>query len=480
MFFQEHFLYERLHYRGKIMYNKDDFVRLKEFVFEKFMNSFQKKINDEHLNKKLPLSILSQKKITFFISTIFIIAILIISLNYLFSTTSNIPLYKVIKGNFVVSITESGEIRAKNSTSIVTPHFQGNLKIIYMIPEGTYVRAGDTLVKFDPTQAYINLNNAKSKLKIVESDKSRLIVNQKSQIINLESSLKSAELSFQLSKLNLEQVKFEADIKQQQAKLEQEKNQLNLDKAKQDLESQKVLQRSELEKIDIQIMQAKADLKKAENDLDALTLTAPQNGLVVYETNWNTGRKVSVGDTPWPEMPLISLPDLSEMQSITFVNEVDVSMVRKGQKVEVKLDAFQDSTFNGVIMSVSSLARNKDRNSDIKVFEVDVDINSQSSILKPGMTTSNKIIIERTTNKIYVPQECVFEKDGKKIVYIKNGNGFNEKDVVTGEKNDNFIVITRGLETGESVALIDPSINLNEYKINYENNSTAIYPSIVK
>ena len=179
-------------------------------------------------------------------------------------------------------------------------------------------------------------------------------------------------------------------------------------------------------------------------------------------------------------MPLISLPDLSEMQSITFVNEVDVSMVRKGQKVEVKLDAFQDSTFNGVIMSVSSLARNKDRNSDIKVFEVDVDINSQSSILKPGMTTSNKIIIERTTNKIYVPQECVFEKDGKKIVYIKNGNGFNEKDVVTGEKNDNFIVITRGLETGESVALIDPSINLNEYKINYENNSTAIYPSIVK
>ena len=62
MFFQEHFLYERLHYRGKIMYNKDDFVRLKEFVFEKFMNSFQKKINDEHLNKKLPLSILSQKK----------------------------------------------------------------------------------------------------------------------------------------------------------------------------------------------------------------------------------------------------------------------------------------------------------------------------------------------------------------------------------------------------------------------------------
>ncbi len=455
------------------------FLRIKKRVPVSSLNNFYNSFDKLLKNSSMP-SFLKNTKLVLSSLAAVIIILLVFLLKSFSVTAANVPVYKVIRGNFLVSITESGEIRAKNSTSIVTPRVQGNLKITYLVPEGTYVHAGDTVVKFDPTEALTNLKDAESKLEITESDKAKMLADQKSKLTDLESALKSALLSFELSKLNLEQMKFEADIKQQQAKLEHEKDQLSLAKAKQELESQKIIQKSELSKINLQVQQDKASLEKAKRDLAALTLTAPKEGLVVYETNWSTGRKVMIGDTPWPGMPVVSLPDLSSMQSITYVNEVDVSRVKKDQKVVVRLDAFRDSSFTGIISSVASLGRNKDRNSNIKVFEVDVDIKSRSSILKPGMTTSNKIIIDQIPAVVYVPQESVFDKGGKKIVYVKNGSGFDDKEVETGEKSENYIVISKGIKPNDEVALIDPTLSPDEMQLNNTNVNTVNYPSMVK
>ncbi|HPN37373.1 MAG TPA: HlyD family efflux transporter periplasmic adaptor subunit, partial [Melioribacteraceae bacterium] len=152
------------------------------------------------------------------------------------------------------------------------------------------------------------------------------------------------------------------------------------------------------------------------------------------------------------------LPDLSFMQSLTSVNEVDVSKIKVGNKVIVKLDAFQDSTFEGTIANVASLGKQKGNDPNIKVFEVLVDIKGRSKILKPGMTTSNKIVINQIANVISVPQEAVFEKGKQKVVYLKDGSSYEEVVVETGEKNEDFVVITKGLKGGEEVYLKDPTI----------------------
>jgi len=378
------------------------------------------------------------------------------------SADTTIPVYKVKKDKFLVSITESGEIRAKNSISIPAPRVRGNLKIVFLVPEGKYVKAGDTVVKFDPGDALNALKDAESKLEIANSDKEKLLANQKSTITRLESDMKSAELAFELSKLNVEQMKFEAQMKQQEAKLNHKRNELSYLKAQQEFKSQKIIDQSELSKVNIEVKQRQADLDRAKKELEMLTLTAPSEGLVVYEINWNSGRKIQIGDTPWSGMSLISLPDLSAMESITTVNEVDVSKITKGLKVQVKLDAFQDSVFPGVIASISALGKSKDKNSTVKVFEISVNVLSQSEKLKPGMTTSNKMIINELPNKLFIPQEAVFEKDGKKIVYVKNGSRFDERQISVGVKSENYIVVSKGLNEGDEVALRDPTIKLEE------------------
>ncbi|MGE5680064.1 MAG: efflux RND transporter periplasmic adaptor subunit, partial [Bacillota bacterium] len=370
---------------------------------------------------------LFRKKTVILLLSVLILFVVYLTLKPGKVSETQIPVYKVKKGNFLVSITESGEIRAKNSVSIVAPRVRGNTKIVFLVPEGTYVKAGMDVVKFDPTDAFNNLKESESKLEIALSEKEKQAASHRSQDAQMESDLKSAELTYELSKLALEQMKFEAEVKQRQAKLDHQKNELSFTKTKKDIESRKIIQQSERNRTEIELKQRRADLERAKNDLDMLTLKSPTDGLVVYESNWsNGGRKFAIGDVAYPGWPIVTLPDLSLMESTTFVNEVDISKIRKGLPVKVKLDAFPDSVFDGEIADVASLGKNKEGSPNIKIFEINVLIKGKSSILKPGMTTNNRFIIREIPGVLSIPQEAVFEKNGKKVVYVKNGSGFDE------------------------------------------------------
>jgi RND family efflux transporter MFP subunit len=377
------------------------------------------------------------------------------------SASGNIPTYKVKRDNFLITITESGEITAKNSISISAPRVRGGLKIINLVPEGTYIKPGDLVAKFDQTEAITKLKDAEAQLEIASSNKEKLVANQKAEMAKTESDLKSAELSYELSKLNLEQMKFEAEAKRREAQLQHEKNELSYKQTLQGFESKKIIQQSELNNIEVEIRQKRNELEKAQREVNDLTLTAESEGLVVYGVNWsNQGRKFQVGDQAWGGQGIINLPDLSAMESKTSVNEVDISKVKRGQKVVVTLDAYQDSTFTGAINDVASLGKEKPGNSNIKIFEVNVDIHGTSDLLKPGMTTSNKIIINEIPDTLFVPQDAVFQEEERFICYVENGSGFDKTEVEIGSKSEDYVIVKSGLDVDDVVALVNPELEI--------------------
>jgi len=416
-------------------------------------------VNNRYLNfavqKKLPQLLTRQYSLL----TITLLAVILISFLFPSGTiNSNIPTYTINRDLFLVSITESGEIKAKKSISITAPRVRGALKIVQLVPEGNYIKSGDVVAKFDPTESIAKLKEAEAELEKTLSNKDKLLANHASQTAQMKSDLKSSELSFELSKLNMEQMKFEAEAKRREAKLQHNKNELNFEKTKQTFESNKIIQKSELENMNVEIRQTNNDLKKRQRDVDALTLTSSAEGLVVYGINWNNqGQKFQIGDQPWSGQAIATLPDLSKMESRTFVNEVDVSKVKTGQKVEVKLDAFQDSIFWGKVASVARLGKQKNNQSTIKVFDVFIEIDGVSEILRPGMTTSNKIIMDEIDDVIFIPHEALFGVKGKFVVYKKDGSNFEKVNVTTGKKSDNFVIIKSGLEDGDIVALRNPN-----------------------
>jgi len=411
--------------------------------------------------KKINLPYILKHKYVF--GAVLLALILLIGFGVGGSDNPSIASFAAKKGEFLVSVTETGEIRAANSVTLQAPRTQyPQLQIVYMIPEGTTVKQGDVVVQFATKDVDKTIADKESELSILMSDLAKLKADQSAAVGDAEAQVQNAELQYKLSQLNLERMQFEAEIERKRAELQVEQNRIALEQAKRKIESRKIINKSELEKQLLKIDQIKNDIKKAKDDREKFTLRAPIPGLVVYEMNWQTNRKFNVGDSPWWGQGVVSLPDLSKVQAVTQVNEVDVSKVKKGQRARVKLDAFPDKEFWGSVASVATIGRTKDRTSTVKQFEVVIDIEGTDPILKPGMTTSNEVIMETIPDVVYVPIESVFEEKGQTIVYRVDGSSTKERVVKTGAKNTNYVVILEGLKEGESVALRNPKEKLEE------------------
>jgi len=374
-----------------------------------------------------------------------------------------LPTADVQRGDFLVSIKASGEIRATNSFTLTTPRLTwGQMQINFLLPEGTTVKKDEVIVRFATTTIDKTIQDKESELNILRSELAKFRAENVVRISDLEGNLKTMELTYEQAKLQVEKMKFEAEVQRKESEINLEKNRIAFEQAKQKIISQKVAEKSEEQKQLLKIQQTLNDLNRAKQEKEQYTLKASMDGLVVYETNWQTGRKVSVGDSPWPGMSIVSLPDLSAMQSVCQINEVDISKVKASQNAKVKLDAFPDREFAGTVKSVGTIGQQNDRSSTIKTFEVVIDIKGTDPVLKPGMTTSNEVVMATLADTLFIPLEAVFEKDGKPIVYKMFGSSARPLEVGTGTKNSNYIVVSGGLEGGDKVALRDPTQKTKE------------------
>jgi len=382
------------------------------------------------------------KKLIFVVIIVTVILGGYYGINALFSTSYEIPTAKVDKGEFVISLNENGTVDATRAVTLSTPRIRG-LQITWLVPEGAMVQEGDPLIKFDATKQETDLADHESNLKIMLAalDRARqeYTIQEKQLLLNLEK-----------ARRNYDEKKHEAARVAEEAKLELELAELNIEAKLDQL-------KSDVGKAEVEVKRAQDKVNLAKKELAQMTLTASIPGLVVYLEIWKGGTmsKVQEGDAPWPGQGLINLPDLSEMMVETTVSEVDASKVDTGQQVEVTLDAIPDIRYKGVVSKKSTLARKKDYNSRINVFDVEVSIKDGDERLKPGMSASCTVIIDRIPDVVSAPLEAVFEKEGQTVVYLKNKK---KREVTVGRRNDMAIEIVDGLEGGEEVCLIDPTL----------------------
>ena len=370
----------------------------------------------------------------------------------------SIPVYAVKRGVFDIYVIESGSVRATNSSTVTAPRILsgGNLQIVYLADVGTVAMEGDVLVRFDPSAALKRIADRQTELKTAMADLAKLKAQQAADESQAKTEFESAKLNFELAKIAREKMQFEPEARKREAEIEFERARLTFEQSKLNIDNKSIVRRSELGNLQLRIEQIRSDIAESQQEMEQLTVKAPISGLIVYENNWSTGRKIAKGDQPWPGMPIISLPDLSAMQTEVSVNEMDISKVRKGQKVVVIPDAFPDKSFEGVIGSVSQIGRQKGQGSNVKVFDIIIDISGTDEVLKPGITTTNKIVVARRKNVLSIPLIAVVEEDSKTYAFVGDGGSFDKRELELGERNDNFVVVKRGLAAGESVALRNP------------------------
>lgn len=379
--------------------------------------------------------------------------------------TQQVPTGKVVKGTFYIDIYEEGEIEAVNSINISAPVISwryGNLKITQIVKDGEEVVAGDTLIHFDPSDVRKGIIEAEARLEISIAELEKMKAQHESDLEELKADYEVTRISQEISKINLSAAEYESEIKKKEIKLNLDKADISLERAKDQIDSRIKIQKEEVRQKESAIEQDRSRLREAHETLRRLSVVTQSPGIAIISRNWSSGNKFQIGDQCWAGMPIISLPDLSALKATVNINEVDIAKISKGLKVEIKPDAFSDSIFTGTVNSVANLAVNKEGSNKIKVFPVQVYLDRTNKNLLPGITVSCRIIIDEIKDSLYAPLDAVKNEGEMYYVFKKKGSGYEKTEVETGISNSDFIIITKGLEEGDEIALVDPFINKDE------------------
>jgi len=390
--------------------------------------------------------------------------LILVSTAWLFAggpeSTDTAVVAAVAQGEFIVTVPVSGELRAREAVQItVPPNAQQagvwQMRIQSLIPEGTVVKAGDIVAELDRSQLAQRNTDVGLELQKAEAQLEQANLDSTLTLSTARETIRNLELSLEEKRLAKEQAVYEAPTVRRQAEIDYERAERQLNQSRSDL-------RTRTEQAQARLREVGTDVSRRRNQLNAImevmggfTIRAPSPGMVVYAREWN-GRKRTTGSqvSQWDNV-VATLPDLTQMESIAYANEIDVRRVAVGQSVEITLDSDPTKHLTGRVTAVANVGEQRP-NADAKVFEVKVTVLEPDTTLRPGMTTGNVIETLRLTDVLYVPLEALNNADSVTFVYRRDGHRTIRQQVETGAVNDHDAVILRGLDRGNHVLLSPP------------------------
>ena len=397
------------------------------------------------------------------IYAIIVVAVLVL-IWVLFSekTTNKSIMVNPQLGEFIVSITINGELDAEKSVDVNGPlglqsiNIYEKIKIEDLVPEGTIVDSGDYIGSLDKTVVLNKLKDIDASLEKLNSKINKSKIDSALELRAARDQLINQRYAIEEKKIEFKNSKYEPPTIQRKLEIEVEKANRQY---KQSIESYNLKREKQINTIQEAVIDHNKYIRKKEQImliLNDFKVTAPQSGMVIYIKDWGGNKKVP-GTTISPWNPKVAkLPDLSSMQVKSFVNEIDISKVKVGQKVEITVDAFPDKKLVGKTITVANIGEEL-ANSSAHVFEVEINVDGSDSDLRPAMTTKNTIIINVIDSALYIPLECLHSNDSTVFVYT---NGIKQI-IETSENNEDYIVVTKGLTISDEIYLSIPENSSN-------------------
>lgn len=367
----------------------------------------------------------------------------------------------VKSGDFRVVVTTTGELRARKFVQVQGPSNAQQaeiwqMKISSLVPEGTVVKAGDVVAELDRSGIAAKLAEVTLALQKAEAQLMQAQLDSTLSLATAREELKTLEFALEEKKLAREQATYEAPSVRRQAEIDFQKAERALSQAKANYVTKQRQAEAKMREVGSDVERQRNRQKVIMDVMNGFTIRAPEPGMVIYVKEWN-GRKKTAGTQIGPWDPTVAtLPDLTQMESMTYLNEIDVRKVSVGQKVAISLDADAGKKLTGTVVSVANVGEQRP-NADAKVFEVKITIAEADTTLRPGMTTANAIETATVKGARWIPIEAVNADSGVSYVYRLDGRRVVRQEVETGAMNDNEVVIARGLDADDRVLLVPPA-----------------------
>ncbi len=380
------------------------------------------------------------------------------------TTEVDVPVARVRRGDFVIGVRNRGEIRSTRSVTLTAPQVP-DPRIVKLFESGKPVKKGDVVIEFDAVQQEQNYIEKNTSVRTADSE----IVQTKASH-KMENEMDSMNLM--QGQYNVERAKLEASKAEVISEIEGAKNRIDvgisegeLSQVKTTITSRALAQEADLERLKEKKDKTVRDMDLAKSYMGKMVMRAPSDGIVNVLPNFRSGGSFGQspppfkeGDRVWTGAAIAEIPDLSEMRMELKLEEVDRGKLKLGQELRIRVDSIPDKEFSATLDWISPIAALVFRGFfPDKLFPARATLKNLDPRLRPGMSASAEIIIEKQPNALLIPAKASFMSNGKPSVYVQKGKDFLVRNIEVGKRNDEDLVVVSGLKAGELVTLESPA-----------------------
>ena len=382
------------------------------------------------------------------------------------ATKDDIPTARVQRGSLDMRVYVTGELRASHSEMLTAPPIGGGaLQITHLLHTGTAVKKGDLVMEFDPSEQHYKLDQSRSELMQADQEITKA---------RADAAVVAAQDKVALLKARFDVRRAELDVQKNElvSTIDARKNDLALEQAKrvlaeleQDVKSRSASNQATISLAEEKRNKAKLAMEQAQDSINRMRVMAPMDGLVAVEKNEGEGFFFSgmslpeyrEGDQVQPGRTVGQVIDPKGMELAAKVGELERNNIKQGQSVDIQLDALPETTFHGTVKAVGgNNTRRFWEDDSASKFEVSIALAATDAQMRPGLTARVFINGDPQKNVIYAPRQALFLKDNKRMVYVRNGNNFEPREVKIQAQNESRAAI-EGISAGTEIALVDPT-----------------------
>lgn len=371
----------------------------------------------------------------------------------------NSLIYTVIEKDFENSVIVEGVVEPTYFTTVMCPvNVDGT--IIFMVEDGTQVNAGDVICIIEDNNNETNYNNLLDLIESISAELSTKKADLQMQQALLEAQVRNNEADTEIANLDSLQFRFASPTQRQISELQLESASIEKSRLEKRLQTLKIINDSEIKSIEINLRRAHSRLETAKEILESLTVRAPAPGLAIVSQSRRSGEKLKIGDEVWNNMPLVIIPEMSEMKVQMRLSETDFKYISENDSVSYSFNAMPDNWANGKITKMLPVGQPYSRDSKLKYFEVEASVDSILEMPEPGFTANCRVIVDYIKDTITVPLVAIFDEDSRKVVYVQKNKTFERREIKTGLSSQKESVVLEGLNRDEKVALTKPNSSM--------------------
>lgn len=367
------------------------------------------------------------------------------------------PVEVVQQTDVVLRVSAAGEVRSAKATPLAVPG-QGwsQRQLEWMVPEGSQVKQGELIARFIAPQGELELTKAELDLRrnvlarmgkelelATAQDKVGAEIAKVDVDLGIAERYAGAELGMFARNEILDAVQDAAFLGFKHDTLEWQKQQTG------------VRGGAELAVLDSQRATYDMNAKRRREDVAALELRAPNDGVFVLNSDWG-GEKPKVGASMWAGQEFGALPELSALEVQFALTQLDAQGVQVGARVKMHALGRPDQSFDSTVSWVAGAAQARSRQNPVKYLLMKATIPAEAVAkfkLVPGQGMSADVYTGESGKGLSVPNVALFAEGGKTYVEVREGGTLSRREVELGARGTARSEVVKGLKAGDAVVL---------------------------